>query len=390
MAAKIKSANQIYFTKDHDMVRRAVKEFVDREINPYMDEWEEQGIAPLHDLFKKMGDLGFLGIRYDPKYGGQGLDYWYDLILLEEMAHCHGMGIPMAVSVQTHMATPAIDEFGSEYLKETYLMPAIAGDMVASIAVTEPGAGSDVASLQTTAKKDGDAYVINGSKTYITNGTQADFLTLRARTSDDPGYHSFSLFVVPTDLDGFQVSRKLDKLGVRCSDTAELFFDNMRVPVENMIGKEGEGFIYQMQQFQHERFSSMPGGYIATKDMIDMTVKHIKERIVFGKPLISKQVLRHRIADWLTEIECLKQLTYHIVRMKMEGLDVTREVSMGKLFAAQVAQKVADGCLQMYGGLGYMNEMLISRYYRDARLFSIGGGASEVMREIISRVEGIA
>ena len=171
MARKIKTANQIYFTKDHDMVRRAVKEFVDKEINPYMDEWEEQGIAPLHDLFKKMGDLGFLGIRYDPKYGGQGLDYWYDLILLEEMAHCHGMGIPMAVSVQTHMATPAIDEFGSEYLKETYLMPAIAGDMVASIAVTEPGAGSDVASLQTTAKKDGDAYVINGSKTYITNGT---------------------------------------------------------------------------------------------------------------------------------------------------------------------------------------------------------------------------
>ncbi len=390
MAAKIKSANQIYFTKDHEMVRRAVKEFVDKEINPYMDEWEEQGIAPLHDLFKKMGDLGFLGIRFDPKYGGQGLDYWYDVILLEEMAHCHGMGIPMAVSVQTHMATPAIEEFGSEYLKETYLKPAIAGDMVASIAVTEPGAGSDVASLQTTAKKDGDAYVINGSKTYITNGTQADFLTLLARTSEDPGYHSFSLFVVPTNLKGFQVSRKLDKLGVRCSDTAELFFDNMLVPAENLIGQEGEGFIYQMQQFQHERFSSLPGGYIATKDMIDMTVKHIKERVVFGKPLISKQVLRHRIADWLTEIECLKQLTYHIVRMKMEGLDVTREVSMGKLFAAQIAQKVADGCLQMYGGLGYMNEMLISRYYRDARLFSIGGGANEVMREIISRVEGIA
>jgi len=390
MAAKIKSANQLYFTKDHDMVRRAVKEFVDKEINPFMDEWEEKGIAPLHDLFKKMGDLGFLGIRYDPKYGGQGLDYWYDLILLEEMGHCHGMGIPMAVSVQTHMATPAIAEFGSEYLKETYLKPAIAGDMVTSIAVTEPGAGSDVAALQTTAKKDGDSYIINGSKTYITNGTQADFLTLLARTSDDPGYHSFSLFVVPTHLDGFQVSRKLDKLGVRCSDTAELFFDNLRIPAENLINKEGEGFIYQMQQFQHERFSSLPGGYIATQDMINMTVKHIKERIVFGKPLISKQVLRHRIADWLTEIECLKQLTYHIVRMKIEGLDATREVSMGKLFAAQLARKVSDGCLQMYGGLGYMQEMLISRYFRDARLFSIGGGADEVLREIISRTEGIA
>jgi citronellyl-CoA dehydrogenase len=390
MAAKIKSPNQMYFNKDHEMVRRAVKEFVDKEINPHIDEWEEQGIAPLHDLFKKMGDLGFLGIRYDPKYGGQGLDYWYDLVLLEELGHIRGMGIPMAVSVQTHMATPAIAEFGSEYLKETYLRPAIAGEMVSSIAVTEPDAGSDVAALKTTAKKDGDAYIINGSKTYITNGTQADFLTLLARTSDDPGYHSFSLFVVPTNLSGFQVSRKLDKLGVRCSDTAELFFDNLRIPAENLIGQEGQGFIYQMQQFQHERFSCLPGAYIASMDMINMTVEHLKNRIVFGKPLITKQVLRHRLADWLTEIECLRHLTYHIVRMKMEGLDVIREVSMGKLFAAQLTRKVSDGCLQMYGGLGYMNEMLISRYYRDARLFSIGGGADEVMREIIARVDGIS
>jgi len=388
MAKKIKSAHQIYFNKDHEMVRRAVKEFVDKEINPNMDEWEKQGIAPLHDLFKKMGDLGFLGIRYDPEYGGQGLDYWYDLVFLEELGHIQGMGIPMAISVQTHMATPAIAEFGSEYLKETYLKPAIAGDMVSSIAVTEPGAGSDVSAIQTTAKKDGDAYVINGSKTYITNGTQADFLTLLARTSDDPGYHSFSLFVVPTDLPGFQVSRKLEKLGVHCSDTAELFFDNLRIPAENLIGHEGEGFIYQMQQFQHERFSSMPGAYIGSLDIIAMTVEHLRERIVFGKPLITKQVLRHRLAEWMTEIECLRQLTYHIVRMKMEGLDVTREVSMGKLFAAQLMRRVTDGCLQMYGGLGYMHEMLISRYFRDARLFSIGGGADEVMKEIIARVEG--
>ena len=388
MAKKIKSAHQIYFNKDHEMVRRAVKEFVDKEINPYIDEWEEQGIAPLHDLFKKMGDLGFLGIRYDPKYGGQGLDYWYDLVFLEELGHIQGMGIPMAISVQTHMATPAIAEFGSEYLKETYLKPAIAGNMVTSIAVTEPDAGSDVFALQTTAKKDGDAFVINGSKTYITNGTQADFLTLLAKTSDDPGYHSFSLFVVPSNLPGFQVSRKLEKLGVHCSDTAELFFDNLRVPAQNLIGQEGEGFIYQMQQFQHERFSCMPGAYIGALDIIAMTVEHLKSRIVFGKPLITKQVLRHRLADWMTEIECLRQLTYHIVRMKMEGLDVTREVSMGKLYAAQLMRKVSDGCLQMYGGLGYMNEMLISRYFRDARLFSIGGGADEVMKEIIARVEG--
>jgi len=369
------------------MVRKAVREFVDKEINPNMDEWEEKGAAPLHDLFKKMGDLGFLGIRYDPKFGGQGLDYWYDTVFLEELGRIHGSGIPVAIAVQTHMATPAIFEYGSEYLKETYLKAAITGEMVAAIAVTEPGAGSDVAAIQTTAKKDGNAYVIQGSKTYITNGTQADFLTLLARTADDPGYHSFSLFVVPTDLPGFNVSRKLDKIGLRSSDTAELFFDGIRVPAANLIGKEGEGFIYQMHQFQHERFSAIPMSYISAEEMIAMTVEHIRKRIVFGKPLITRQVLRHRLADWQTEIECLRQLTYHIVRLKEAGLDVTREVSMGKLYAAQVVRKVADGCLQMYGGAGFMNEMLISRSYRDARLISIGGGADEIMREIIAKME---
>ena len=387
MAVKSKSATQIYFSNDHEMVRQAVREFVDKEINPYMSEWEEKGEAPLHDLFKKMGDLGFLGIRYDPKYGGEGLDYWHDTVFLEELGRIHGFGLPVAIAVQTHMATPAINEFGSEYLKEAYLKPAIAGDMVSAIAVTEPDAGSDVSAIRTSARKDGDAYVINGSKTYITNGTQADFLTLLARTSDDPGYHSFSLFVVPTDLSGFQVSRKLNKMGLRSSDTAELFFDDVRIPAENLIGKEGEGFIYQMQQFQHERFSAIPMSYIAAEEMIAMTVEHMRQRIVFGKPLISRQVLRHRLADWQTEIEGLRQLTYHIVRMKEAGLDVTREVSMGKLYAARVIQKVADGCLQMYGGLGFMEEMLISRCYRDAKLVSIGGGSDEIMREIIAKME---
>ncbi|MBW1641500.1 MAG: acyl-CoA dehydrogenase family protein, partial [Deltaproteobacteria bacterium] len=221
-------SSELYFTKDHEMVRKALKDFIKKEINPYVDEWEEAGIAPLKDLFMKMGELGFLGIRYDPKYGGEGLDYWYDLLFLEELGNIDAAGISMAISVQTHMASPAIAEFGSEYLKETYLTKAISGEMVGSIAVTEPDAGSDVSALATTAKKDGDSYVINGSKTFITNGAQADFLTLLARTSDDPGYHSFGLFIVPTDLPGFVVSKKLDKLGMWSSDTAELFFDNMR------------------------------------------------------------------------------------------------------------------------------------------------------------------
>ncbi len=381
--------SEIYFTRDHEMVRRAVRDFVNKEVNPYVDEWEEKGIAPLHELFKKMGDLGFLGIRYDEKYGGEGLDYWYETVVMEELAHIKCGGVPMAIAVQMSMATPAIDEFGSEYLKETYMKPAIKGEMVSAIAVTEPDAGSDVAALKTTARKDGDQYVLNGTKTYITNGTQADFLTLLARTSDDPGYHSFSLFVVPTNLPGFQVSKKLDKMGMRSSDTAELYFDDMKIPAENLIGIEGEGFIQQMQQFQHERFSVLPLTYVSAKDIIDETVQYIKGRVVFGKPLISKQVLRHRIVKWLSEIECLKQLTYHIVRMKMAGQDVTREISMGKLIGGDLLSRVTDGCLQMYGGLGFMNEMHVSRAYRDARLLSIGGGASEVMCEVIGKLEGL-
>lgn len=388
MKKQNKSTNDIYFTKEHDMVRRTVSDFVKKEINPNVDQWEAEGIAPLKDIFKKMGDLGFLGIRYDAAYGGQDLDYWYDTVFLEELGHIKALGLSVAITVQTHMATPAIYEFGSEFLKEAFLKPAISGDMVGAIAVTEPGAGSDVAAIQTTARKDGKGYVLNGSKMYITNGTQADFLTLLARTGEEPGYHSFSLFVVPTDLPGFTVSRKLDKLGIRISDTAELFFDNVRIPASNLIGKENEGFIYQMMQFQHERFSLLPFACTAARDIVDMTLEHIRQREVFGKPLVARQVLRHRLVDWLTEIEGLQQLIYHIVRMKEAGLDATREISMGKLIASQMLMKVADGCLQMYGGLGFMNEMLISRYYRDARGLAIGGGADEVMREVIAKMEG--
>ena len=381
-------ARDLYFTKEHQQVRKAVRDFIKKEINPFVDEWEEQGQIPLKDLFRKMGKLGFLGIRYDPKYGGQGLDYWFETVFLEEMGNIDASGVFMAIAVQTSMATPAIAEFGSEYLKENFLKPAILGEKVSAIAVTEPDAGSDVASLKTTAKREGDFYVINGSKIYITNGTQADFVVVLARSSDEPGYHSFSLLVVPTDTPGFVVSRKLDKLGMRSSDTAELFFDNVKVPVENLIGQEGEGFIYQMKQFQHERFSILPPTYVSLRNVIEMTVEHLKKRIVFGKPLMAKQVLRHRLVQWLTEIEALKQLTYHIVRMKTESMDVTKEISMGKLLAGQLANKISAGCLQMFGGSGFMSEMKISRVFRDSCLASIAGGADEVMSEIISKMEG--
>lgn len=378
----------MYFNEDHDALRATVSRFVSRELNPRLDEWEAAAQAPLHDIFKQMGDLGFLGIRYDPAWGGQGLDYWFDTVFLEELGHIQGVGLQGAIADQTHMATPALHEFGSDHLKETWLRPALSGDMVAAIAVTEPDAGSDVSALKTRARKDGDAYVINGSKRFITNGVQADFIVLLARTSDEPGYHAFSLLVVPKDTPGFSVSKKLDKVGWRCSDTAELFFDEARVPAENLIGREGEGFIYQMKQFQHERFAALPMTYVAARDMIDLTVDYIRQRTVFGKPLITRQVLRHRLVDWLTDIECLKQLTYHIVRLKTAGTDATREISMAKLMSGGLARRVSDGCLQMFGGMGYMNETLISRYWRDSRAASIAGGADEVMSDVIARLEG--
>ncbi|MBI5594265.1 MAG: acyl-CoA dehydrogenase family protein [Deltaproteobacteria bacterium] len=378
----------MYFTRDHDLVRKSVRDFVNKEINPHVDAWEEAGMIPLHDLFRKMGELGFLGIRYDESDGGEGLDYWYETIVLEECARIHCGGVPMAISVQSCMATPALEEFGSDHIKQTYLKPALKGEKVAAIAVTEPDAGSDVAALKTTARRNGDHYLLNGSKTYITNGLQADFLTLLARTSDAPGYHSFSLFVVPTDIKGFAVSKKLDKLGMRSSDTAELYFDNMKIPMENLIGRENEGFIQQMKQFQHERFAVLPLSYIGVQETIKETIEYLRGRVVFGKPLISRQVLRHRLAHWLAEAETIQQLTYHIVRMKMAGQDVTREISMGKLLAGNLLNDVTTGCLQMFGGMGFMNEMRISRRFRDSRLISIGGGASEVMSEIIAKASG--
>jgi citronellyl-CoA dehydrogenase len=388
MARKIKSSDDLYFNNEAKMIRGAVADFVKKEINPYVDEWEEAGISPLKEIFAKMGELGFLGMRYDTEYSGEGLDLWCDLAFIEEISHIKAQGLTMAIGVQTHMSTPALNQFGSEYLKKTYLQPAVEGKMVAAIAVTEPDAGSDVAALKTTATLQGDHYLLNGSKTYVTNGTQADYVVVLARTSDEPGYHSYSLLVVPTDLPGFNVSKKLKKMGMRCSDTAELFFDDIKVPKENLIGEEGEGFIYQMQQFQHERFFALPFCYVMCRDAVDMTLEYIKKRIVFGKPLVKQQVLQHRLAEYLSEVEALKRLAYHITRMKENKLDVSKEVSMGKLISGGLSRKVVDGCLQMFGGFGFTEEALISRYYRDARLASIGGGASEVMCDIIAKMEG--
>jgi len=379
----------IYFNNEHNAFRQLVRKFVETEINPNIEKWESDGIFPAHDLFKKMGGLGLLGLTYPEEYGGGGVDYWYQVILMEEIGRADASGPPLGIAVQTDMATPALAENGSEALKQKYLVPAIAGDKVAAIAISEPGAGSDVAAIKTWARRDGDDYLINGSKMWITNGTQADFLCLLARTSDEKGFRGMSLFVVDTDLPGFSVSRKLDKLGHRSSDTAILAFDDVRVPAANRIGAEGMGFILQMRQFQRERLAGSLMALGGMEKMVRKTIDYCRERETFGQPLIENQYIHFRIAEMLTEIEALRQLCYHCVRMYVAQEDVTKEVSMAKLKGGRLAREVADTCLQFHGGMGYVEEYPMARYFRDARLMSIGGGADEIMLGIIAKYEDI-
>jgi citronellyl-CoA dehydrogenase len=371
------------------MFRQMVRRFVEDEINPHVNEWEEAGIFPAHDLFKKMGDLGMLGLTYPEEYGGQGLDFWYTTILCEELGRANASGVPMGVTVHTDMCTPALAHFGTDELKQQFLAPSIRGEMVGCIGVTEPDAGSDVASIRTRAESDGDEWVINGRKLYITNGAQADWVCLLARTSDEGGFRGMSLIIVPTNTPGFSVSRKLRKLGNHSSDTAELVLDNVRVPKANTIGSEGMGFILQMQQFQRERLVGAITTYSSLERTVRDTIAYTQQRCAFGQPLIDNQVIHFRMAELLTEIELLKHFCYAAVEKMVDGGDITREASMAKLKAGRLAREVTDSCLQYYGGMGYMEETPISRAYRDARLLSIGGGADEVMLGIICKLEGI-
>jgi citronellyl-CoA dehydrogenase len=378
------------FTKAHQLFRESVRRFIDQEINPYVDQWEEAEIFPAHELFKKAGDLGLLGLSYPVEYGGMGADYWYNMALAEELARIQCGAIPMAMGVQTDMATPALNQYGSHELKKKYLEPAIRGDMVCSVAVTEPGAGSDVASIRTKAERDGDHYVINGSKMFITNGAQADWICVLARTSPGTTFKGMSLIVVPTDAPGFAVSKKLKKMGNWASDTAELVFDNCRVPVANRIGEEGQGFIYQMQQFQNERLVSALGAAAGADKILRLTIEYCRGRKTFGKPLIENQWIYFKLTELITEVEFLRQMCYHCGRLMDRGEDYTREASMAKLKAGRLVRQVADTCMQFHGGMGYMEEYPLARYFRDSRLMSIGAGADEIMMGIIAKFEGIA
>ena len=376
-------------TQEHEGIRRNVKKFIDAEINPNVDAWEAAGIFPAHELFKKMGDQGYLGINKPTKYGGMGLDYSYQLVFIEALGHIRCGGVPMAIGVQTDMATPALARFGSEELCHEFLVPSIKGDYVACLGVSEVGAGSDVASIKTTARKDGDDYVINGGKMWTTNGTQADWMCLLANTSDGPVHKNKSLICVPMKTKGVQVARKLDKLGMRSSDTAQIFFEDVRVPQRFLIGKQGEGFTYQMMQFQEERLWAAAAGLVAKERMIDDTIEYAGQRKAFGQSILDNQVVHFRLAELKTEVEMLRSLTYRAAALMLKGEDVTMLASMAKLKSGRLAREISDACLQYWGGMGFMNETPISRAYRDTRLGSIGGGADEIMLSIICKHMGI-
>jgi citronellyl-CoA dehydrogenase len=378
------------WTADHEMFRKTVRGVVEREIEPNVDEWEAAGGFPAHDLFPKLADAGLLGLEYDTAYGGQGADHSYTVILGEEIGRSGCNGVPMAISVQTDMATPSLHKFGTEDLKKRYLEPAVKGRMVASIAVTEPDAGSDVAALRTRAERDGDEWIINGTKLYITNGTQADWLCLLARTSDEGGYRGMSQIVVPTDRPGFSVSRKLNKMGNWSSDTAELSFVDLRVPVANTIGEIGRGFQQQMWQFQNER---MIGAYMAVGAMsraLERTAGYLADRRTFGRPLLDNQYIQFRLAELDAELDLLRHYNHACAEAYIRGEDTTRFATIAKLKAGRLARQVADTCIQFHGGLGYMEETWTARYFRDSRLLSIGGGADEVMLRVLTRLNGWA
>lgn len=373
----------------HDDVRTTLRSIIEKEINPYVDEWETEGIFPAHQVFKILGDNGLLGLTKPEENGGLGLDWSYALVMAEELGNINCGGVPMAIGVQTDMATPALGRFGSDEVRDQFLTPSIKGDFVACLGVSEVGGGSDVASLKTTAKKDGDDYIINGSKMWTTSGTQADWMCLLANTDDDNGPHfNKTLMCLPMDLPGITLAPRFDKLGMRSSDTTQVHFDNVRIPQSYRIGKEGDGFKYQMIQFQEERLWAAAGVLLPMEKCINDTAEYCRERKSFGKPLLSKQVIQHRLCELQTEVELLRSLVYRATDELVKGKDVTELASMAKLKSGRLVREVTDGCLQYWGGMGFMNETFVSRAYRDFRVTSIGGGADEVMLEILAKIKG--
>ncbi len=377
------------FTHEHEQIRATIRRWIAEKVNPHVDAWEEAEIFPAHELFRQMGELGLLGLNKPTEFGGMGLDYSYGALLAEELAQINCGGIPMAIGVQTDMCTPALAERGSDELRAEFLAPAIAGEAVGCLGVSEVGSGSDVASIKTTARKDGGDYVINGGKMWTTNGTQADFCCVLANTSDGAAHKNKSLIIVPMKTRGVQVAKKIRKIGMDSSDTAQLFFDEVRVPQRYRIGEEGMGFIYQMEQFQIERLWGALNTTAFAQRAIDITIEYTRERRAFGKSLLDNQMVHYKLAEFQADVEAVRSLCWRGVDMVVRNEDATHLATMAKLKAGRLARQVTDGCLQYWGGMGFVKESLISRLYRDMRLPSIGGGADEVMLQILCKNMGI-
>ncbi|WP_025898811.1 acyl-CoA dehydrogenase family protein [Sneathiella glossodoripedis] len=373
-------------THEHNQITQTTNRIINEHINPYIDEWEAVAIYPAHKVMKIFGDAGLLGIGKPAEYGGMELDFSYEMVFSEALGNIRGNGVSTSIGVQTTMCTPALTKYGSDELKQDFLAPTIAGDMVGCVGISENSAGSDVAAIKTTAKRDGSDYIINGSKMWITNGVQGDWICLLCNTSDDRNIHrNKSLIIVPLKSKGVSVSRKLDKLGLVSSDTAELFFDNVRVPLRNLIGEEGKGFTYQMEQFQEERLFAVARGLRVLEVIIEETIEYTDQRKVFGSSILSNQAVYHKLASLSAEVEALRSLLYQATELYLDGTDVTKLASMGKYLIGKLAVIVPNECLQFWGGQGIMNENYISRALRDLRVTSIGGGANEIMLEIIAK-----
>ncbi len=377
-----------FFSDEHDMLRQSIREFTEKELAPHADEWEEQGGFP-DWVFTRLGELGFLGLHYPEEYGGGGGDYFTNIVLAEELSRCGSGSVNMAVAVQVGMATPPILAFGTEEQKQRYLVPAIRGEKIACLGITEPNAGSDVAGIQTYAERVPGGWKVNGNKIFITNGARAHFMTLLARTERRKGYKGMSIFLVDTDTPGFVVNRKLDKVGMRASDTAEIFFEDMFIPEDALLGEEGRGFYNIMWELQGERLLGAAAAIGGARLTLEEVIEYTKEREQFGKPICKNQAIAHRIADLATKVEAAQSLVYLCAWKYDHGEYPVKEISMAKLIAAQVACEVTDEALQFMGGYGYMMEYPVQRAWRDARLGRIGGGTDEIMREIIATTMGL-
>ena len=373
------------WTHEHDELRRTAKRIVDEEINPYVDEWERIGQFPAHHVMKLLGEAGLIGISRPSDYGGLGLDYSYEVACSEEMGSIHAYGVSTAIGVQTNMCIPALTKYGSDALRAEWLTPTFAGDLVGCIGVSEVGSGSDVANVKSVARRDGNDYVINGQKMWISTGMQADWICMLVNTGEENGPHrNKSLIVVPLNSDGI-TRHKLEKLGLHSSDTAQIFFDDVRVPAGNLIGEEGRGFIYQMEQFQEERLYVVARSLGIMQDALDTTIEYTRDRQAFGKAVIDNQFVAFRIAEMQTEVEALRAMLHIATEKYVAGEDVTTLASMAKYKMGRLAEWIPGECLRFWGGQGFMHENRISRTYRDMKVAAIGGGSNEIMLQIIAK-----